>query len=229
MDQNSSQIRNHCQLQDYYVLELELYKKMLEDWFKNGDVKTDNGSIDVSGKTTMYMIRSWSNKFCELVFREGNYYDKQQVYIYIGQCKLCPNDKLKRMQMYRENNYDVYQLHVDRNSNMFLEILNPRSKTEPFLVTLPCDIKYVINEFVSDCCNLEIGNKKLRSFAVNLWSIFDEWQNENKITPKLKHKQFYEAISDRVDYDYTKRVRIQNKNSIGWYGICVKESNSTAA
>ena len=80
----------------------------------------------------------------------------------------------------------------------------------------------IVNQFIEEMCDLQKNNKNYREFCVDLWNEFEFWKKENSIEDKLSQANFYNRIDYLTNYSNKKRIRKDDKNSRGWYGIKLK-------
>jgi P4 family phage/plasmid primase-like protien len=84
----------------------------------------------------------------------------------------------------------------------------------------------IIMQFVESKCIIDKHNKAHRIFTFDLWHAFTDWLDENDMKPNLKQHEFYKRVDKLTGYDRTKKVRVEGKNSHGWYGISIKPHDS---
>jgi P4 family phage/plasmid primase-like protien len=83
----------------------------------------------------------------------------------------------------------------------------------------------IVMEFLSEKCNISVGNKNMRVDASSLWTCFKDWMIECNRNCKIKSKQFKDRINKITKYVYEKPIRIAGiTNPVqGWMGIELKK------
>lgn len=84
----------------------------------------------------------------------------------------------------------------------------------------------IVNQFVEEMCYVDKTNKNYREFCVDLWNEFESWKRENLIDDNMNQSLFYNRIDSITNYSNKKRIRKDDKNSRGWYGIKLKNEES---
>jgi P4 family phage/plasmid primase-like protien len=80
----------------------------------------------------------------------------------------------------------------------------------------------VIMQFVNSKCLLDKHNKTYRCFCVDLWNSYQEWVISDGMPNNIKQTEFYKRIDRLTSHDRNNKVKIEDKKSTGWYGICIK-------
>lgn len=75
-------------------------------------------------------------------------------------------------------------------------------------------------QFVQETCRVEVGNKELRTFCVELWDAYEAWCRDTRCQ-SIGQTRLYCAIDNITAYKRTRKVRKDGKLSKGWYGISV--------
>lgn len=206
------------------------YQRKLEKLLGGNHYKTPAGEIDILTNTTLYEIKSWKgfkHAYGQLKSYAKYVPGKQLALIFFGKCHMKKAFQKEYLEDKLKENIEVYQVHDIPDGNVSLELLNRRPGNMPYVVNGQGDIIRFVTEFINQECELEIGNKTMRVFTVELWLSFNKWQIGKKITPQIKQLTFYRAVTEIVKYDCKKKVRMNHKNSLGWYGIKMKEQPNT--
>lgn len=80
----------------------------------------------------------------------------------------------------------------------------------------------VVMQFVNSKCLFDKNNKTYRCFCVELWNAYQEWIISDGMLNNIKQTEFYKRIDRLTSHDRNNKVKIEDKKSTGWYGICLK-------
>lgn len=201
------------------VLELQCnkkesyYQKYLEKLIGNTHKKTKHGITDITTDTEHIEIKHWRNykqALGQLISYNQN--DNKQLSAYFfGEA----NDELKQkvVTLFMENNINVNEF-IDGANGIVIKTLTGVSPLK--------QSANVIDLFLSECCYIQKGNRKMKEFSVDVWEAFNKWKGRSSCY--VMQKEFNKKIDFITGYEKNRKVRICDKNSKGWYGIQLKDA-----
>jgi len=77
----------------------------------------------------------------------------------------------------------------------------------------------ILQQFLSEQCTIEKGNRSLAVFSIKLWDLFECWRNDQGYEIKIKRGDFYNKLDKITCYKRVDKVNINGERSTGWYGI----------
>lgn len=187
------------------------YQRFLERKFSATHKRTKYGITDITTDTQHIEIKHWKDYKSALgQLLSYNHNDDKILYVYFfGKVK--DEQRTNIIELYRNKGVNICEFEDTPNGIEIKKLLDLKSD-DPVL------------EFIKTTCNLNKQNKGLRIFTNVLWDAFQNWEYENKQNSNIKQLDFYKKIDKIVNYDRNKKVRIDGKNSVGWYGIELKKN-----